>query len=313
MNLPRALPGSTDRLRRLLCLEIEPTPNSLGRAVVSPATVSPDHSPHPNDHPHGHAQVKSLLKPWPNGMRQSPLSPLSSWLAGLPKRPRPDATQGRENFVSLLVSLWMQVPDYQCRFPSSNPVAPTIFRVATLRDGKRQTASRASSSRDTVTVVDLLMESGGFCRGGFWWGDVGEIAGPYRIGLPVRFGVPVVGEFAFHEEGDTFLQLAHKRLGRLVRGFDRDWNGLFILPALPGGIVKREDRGERRHAVFSLDRARIIRRAASICRVLEISPSSLASQTWMTKPYLKGAASPCRTRPALREREDLNAGEDEGQ
>ena len=35
-----------DRLREVLRFEIEPTPNSLERAVVPPATVSPDDSPH---------------------------------------------------------------------------------------------------------------------------------------------------------------------------------------------------------------------------------------------------------------------------
>ena len=58
-------------------------------------------------------------------------------------------------------------------------------------------------------VVDLLMSSGGFDRGGHWRGDVGEALGPNGIGFPVGVRVLVVGELAFHDECDALFQLGY--------------------------------------------------------------------------------------------------------
>ena len=52
----------------------------------------------------------------------------------------------------------------------------------------------------------------GFDRGGLWRGDVGEALGPNGIGFPVGVRVLVVGELAFHDEGDALFQLGYDRL-----------------------------------------------------------------------------------------------------
>jgi hypothetical protein len=52
-------------------------------------------------------------------------------------------------------------------------------------------------------------------------------------------------------------------------------------------VVAAEEMLEVQHCASS-----IWLKAASICRVFEINPASLASQTWMTKSYLKGTTSP---------------------
>ena len=75
-------------------------------------------------------------------------------------------------------------------------------------------------------VVDLLMTSGGFDRGGLWRGDVGEALGPNGIGFPVGVRVLVVGELAFHDEGDALFQLGYDRLSQFVGRLDRYWDGL---------------------------------------------------------------------------------------
>jgi hypothetical protein len=55
---------------------------------------------------------------------------------------------------------------------TSWPIGARIPALDTISDADWKTPY-ASSSRDTVTVVDLLMSSVGF-RGGLWRGDVGE-------------------------------------------------------------------------------------------------------------------------------------------
>src|SRR4029450_3870604 len=90
-------------------------------------------------------------------------------------------------------------------------------------------------------VVDLLMNSGGFDRGGLWRGDAGETICQNGIGFPVGVRVLVVGELAFHDECDALFRLGYDRLSQFVGRLDRYWDGLLISPALTGQVVERED------------------------------------------------------------------------
>ena len=50
------------------------------------------------------------------------------------------------------MSLALQAPDYEARASSSNPVAPTIFRVVTLCARKRQIVSGAFIYQDLLVM-----------------------------------------------------------------------------------------------------------------------------------------------------------------
>src|SRR4030095_997472 len=101
-------------------------------------------------------------------------------------------------------------------------------------------------------VVDLLMTAGGFDRGGLWRSDVGETLGPNGIGFPVGVRVLVVGESAFHDEGDALLELGHRCYGQFIECFDR--YGDYLALGLTWGIVERENGCKGRKSRFLLDR-----------------------------------------------------------
>jgi hypothetical protein len=92
--------------------------------------------------------------------------------------------------------------------------------LETISDAFWKTTN-ASSSRAMETVVDLLMASRGFDRGEFRMGNVDEPVSHNGIDLPVSVRVLVVGESAFHDEGDTLLELGHRGYGQFTECFDR--------------------------------------------------------------------------------------------